>query len=90
MLDLVNPDEATLRRAVDKLEQLRVTHGSVLIHCALGLSRSALVVTAWLVQRYPALTLEQAVEHVRKARPQVVFTAEHKELLKGWTTKITV
>lgn len=90
MLDIVNPDEATLRRAVDKLEQLRVTHGSVLIHCALGLSRSALVVTAWLMQRYPDLTLERAVEHVRKARPQVVFTAEHMELLKRWTTKITV
>lgn len=90
MLDLVNPDEVVLRVAVDKLEQLRTTQGSVLVHCALGLSRSALVVTAWLLQRYPELTLAQAVAQVRKARPQVVFTPEHMELLEKWKTKMTM
>lgn len=90
MLDLVNPDEVVLRVAVDKLEQLRTTQSSVLVHCALGLSRSALVVTAWLLQRYPELTLAQAVAQVRKARPQVVFTPEHMELLEKWKTKMTM
>lgn len=89
MLDLVNPDDATLCQAVAELERLRITHGSVLVHCALGLSRSALVVTAWLLQHCPELTQAQAIEQVRKARQQVVFTPEHMELLERWKTKIT-
>ncbi|QHQ18730.1 hypothetical protein GMW39_06820 [Pectobacterium parmentieri] len=90
MLDLVNPDGDTLCQAVDTLEKLRIKHGSVLVHCALGLSRSALVVTAWLLQYYPELTLPQAVEQVRKARHQVIFTPEHMELLERWKTKVRI
>lgn len=89
MLDLVKPDEVTLELAVDKLERLRHEQGSVLIHCALGLSRSALVAAAWLLQRYPELASEDAVEQVRRARPQVVFTSEHMELLERWKIKVT-
>ncbi|MBL4277297.1 phosphatase PAP2/dual specificity phosphatase family protein [Vibrio fluvialis] len=87
MLDLVNPDDAALHRAVSELEHLRTTQGSVLLHCALGLSRSALVAAAWLIQREPDLTVAQAIARVRAARPAVVFTAEHIELLKKWKTK---
>jgi protein-tyrosine phosphatase len=90
MLDLVNPDEDVLCEAVNKLEQLRTAHGSVLVHCALGLSRSALVVTAWLLQHSPELTLAQAIAQVRKARPQVVFTTEHMELFEKWKAKMTM
>jgi protein-tyrosine phosphatase len=90
MLDLINPDEEVLYEAVNKLEQLRTAQGSVLVHCALGLSRSALVVTAWLLQCNPELTLAQAVAQVRKARPQVIFTTEHMELLEKWKTKMAM
>ncbi|HCR3976934.1 TPA: phosphatase PAP2/dual specificity phosphatase family protein [Citrobacter koseri] len=89
MLDLVKPDYDTLYQAVGSLEQLRITHGSVLIHCALGLSRSALVGAAWLLYRYPGLGVDDAVDRLRKTRPQVVFTSEHLELLKQWKTEVT-
>lgn len=89
MLDLVNPCATDLQKAVYALEQLRQAHGSVLVHCALGLSRSALVAAAWLLQHRPELTVEQAVAHVRNARPPVVFTPDHLELLKQWKIKVT-
>lgn len=88
MLDLVSPGEVALDQAVTELELLRIQHGSVLVHCALGLSRSALVVTAWLLRYQPQLTLPQAIAQVHNARPQVIFTAEHKELLARWQRKM--
>lgn len=90
LLDLVNPDPATLRLAVNTLEALRAAHGCVLVHCALGLSRSALVAAAWLLWRDPTLHVAHAVARVREARPQVVFTPEHLELLEQWKTNVTV
>ncbi|MEO3991207.1 phosphatase PAP2/dual specificity phosphatase family protein [Pseudocitrobacter cyperus] len=84
MLDLVNPDLSQLHMAVLELEQLRKEYGSVLVHCALGLSRSALVAAAWLMQRKPALTPLQAITQIQRARPEVVFTTEHRELLQIW------
>ncbi|MDF7670717.1 phosphatase PAP2/dual specificity phosphatase family protein [Orbaceae bacterium ESL0721] len=89
MLDLVAPSELILKQAVEKLEELRITDGTVLVHCSLGLSRSALVVTAWLLQHYPTLTVTEAIEQVRNARQQIIFTPEHLDLLERWKKNIT-
>ncbi|VXC55319.1 putative membrane associated phosphatase [Enterobacterales bacterium 8AC] len=86
MLDLVCPDDTQLRQAVTALEQLRQSQGTVLVHCALGLSRSAMVAAAWLLEQQPALTVAQAVASIREKRPQVVFTSQHLERLEQWRT----
>lgn len=72
MLDLVPPSSQQLARAVDALTRLRA-HGPVLVHCALGYSRSASVVSAWLQRHGVASTPEAALSLVRKVRPQIVL-----------------
>ncbi|MEB4673314.1 phosphatase PAP2/dual specificity phosphatase family protein [Enterobacteriaceae bacterium G50] len=88
MLDLVNPEVTQLHRAVTELERLRAEHGGVLVHCALGLSRSALVTAAWLIYRNSRLTPSDAVAMIQQARPEVVFTPDHRDLLQRWKTEI--
>lgn len=84
LMDLVAPDEPTLRHAVSCLEQLHQAHGNVLVCCALGLSRSATVVAAWLLTRAHVSSVEQAVNLIKCQRPQVVFTPAHIALLEHY------
>lgn len=44
--------------------------GAVLVHCQAGVSRSTTLVAAYLMSRH-GLNVEQAIERIRAARPQV-------------------
>lgn len=83
LLDLVAPSAADLARAVAALEEL-APHRPVLVHCALGYSRSAVVVAAWLLHRGGAATPAAALAQVRAARPQVVLSAAHWAALAAY------
>ena len=86
LLDLVVPTPAELAQAVAALNELRPT-GPVLVHCALGYSRAAVVVAAWLLHRGLAATPEAAVAQVRAARPQVVLSGEHCAALAAYAAR---
>ncbi|MBW7983416.1 PAP2 superfamily protein [Enterobacillus tribolii] len=84
MLDLVAPDAEQLERAVMALTQLQAQYGSVLVHCALGLSRSALVGAAWLLACGVAASPRQSVELLHCRRPQIVLSPSFLQVLEQW------
>lgn len=85
-LDLMPPTAAQLREAARHIEALRA-HGPVLVCCALGYSRSACAVLAWLLLTGRAGDVEVAEELVRAKRPQLVLSPAHRaslaELIPG-------
>ena len=80
LLDLVAPSAEQCRIGAELIDTLR-SHGPLLVCCALGYSRSATVVAAWLLISGRAATLEDAVAQLRRARPQVVLKAEQLAVL---------
>lgn len=80
ILDLTLPAAADVHRALSFIQE-HETQGKVLIHCQLGLGRSALVAAAWLLQRGEASTADAAMEHLARRRPGVIFTPEAHALL---------
>lgn len=82
VLDLTAPDLARLREAAEHIEELRA-RGAVLVCCALGYSRSAAAVAAWLLETRRASSVEEAMEIIRRARPSVVLANEHQMTLEA-------
>jgi protein-tyrosine phosphatase len=76
ILDLTVPETAALRAALIYIDD-QIKIGAVYVHCALGLSRSAAVVAAWLVhaKRYEAA--EQALGRLQTVRPGVTWSTAH-------------
>lgn len=81
-LDLVAPDALTCQRAAEAIENLR-HKGPVLVCCALGYSRSATAMAAWLLYSGRCQSVESAVQLIRQARPQVVLGPQHLAALQG-------
>jgi protein-tyrosine phosphatase len=76
VLDLTPPERSTLDAAASAIERRRAG-GRVLVCCALGYSRSAAAIAAWLVATGRAADATTAASRVRSARPQVVLSDAH-------------
>jgi hypothetical protein len=83
MLDLAPPTCEQLEDAVGAITKLG-EKGPTLVCCALGYSRAAIASAAWLIAAGRARTAADAVEQVRRARPQVVLRAEYLLRLDQW------
>ena len=68
--------DAVAKLIAEAIERLRA-HGPLLVCCALGYSRSAASVAAWLLRSGRATDTDAAVAIVRTARPGVVLGAAH-------------
>lgn len=80
-LDLIAPDVALLQQAANAIEHLHA-QGPVLVCCALGYSRSASAVAAWLVVTGRCVDAQQAESLIRKARPGIVLHSAHRHALQ--------
>lgn len=80
-LDLVAPPPSALRDAAAAIERAR-EHGPVLVCCALGYSRSASAVAAWLLITGRAASTEDAVAWVRRARPRIVLGEDARDAIE--------
>ena len=79
-LDLVAPTTPQLEQAAACIDNLR-RHGPLLVCCALGYSRSASAVAAWLVSSGRAESVDAAIAILQGARPQIVLGAAHRDAL---------
>jgi protein-tyrosine phosphatase/membrane-associated phospholipid phosphatase len=86
MLDLLVPEEAQIEQGVAVIKAARST-GKVLVFCALGYSRSAILVIASLLEQKQATTVDEAIAQVRKARPRLELSVLHKTRLEQWYAK---
>jgi protein-tyrosine phosphatase len=80
VLDLTMPDRAILAAAVQAIEA-RKPNGKVLVCCALGYSRSAIVVAAWLTATGRAPDADAAIARIRVLRPHIVLSDAHRALI---------
>ncbi|MBM4262958.1 MAG: serine/threonine protein phosphatase [Deltaproteobacteria bacterium] len=76
ILDLTTPEPSALRAAVEFIEKHAHT-GPVYVHCALGLSRSATVVAAWLVCSRRAASADAALSQLAELRRGVTWSPAH-------------
>jgi membrane-associated phospholipid phosphatase len=79
-LDLTAPSPGHLERAAREIESM-IAGGPVLVCCALGFSRSAAAVAAWLISSGRVGSAAEAVEQVLRARPAAVLGAGHLDVL---------
>jgi membrane-associated phospholipid phosphatase len=86
MLDLVAPSPDQLDAALHAIRAAQV-QGPVLVCCALGFSRSALAVAAWLLAEGRAPGPEVAEAMIRRAKPAIVLGPAQRAALAGWWGK---
>jgi protein-tyrosine phosphatase len=80
VLDLTVPSAKQCIEAAQSIEELR-QHGPVLVCCALGYSRSATALAAWLLLTERVASVDEAVKKIQLARPRVVLHSAHREKL---------
>lgn len=88
VLDHTPPTPAQLREALDFLTAHQAA-GPVLVHCAAGHGRSALVMAAFLLQQHRATNAAEAVIQLQRSRPNVKLNEAQRACLEEFTRGLT-
>lgn len=81
-LDLIAPTPPQLQDAARAIEAARMTGARVLVCCALGYSRSASALAAWLLSTRRAATPDAAIDFIRSVRPTIVIGPAQRAALE--------
>jgi protein-tyrosine phosphatase len=81
VLDLTTPTPLQCQQAASAIETLR-QHGPLLVCCALGYSRSATAVAAWLLHSGRASSVDEAIQLIKRARPGIVLRPIQRQALE--------
>ncbi|MEB5477130.1 phosphatase PAP2/dual specificity phosphatase family protein [Acinetobacter pollinis] len=77
ILDLTTPTLRQLEQGAKQLQYmtqiLPQEHPKILISCALGYSRSACILAAWLIYYHHVRSVQEAIDLIQKSRPFVVI-----------------
>lgn len=82
-IDLIAQTPTQIQDAVSKLTELTES-GTVLVCCALGISRSVVIVVAYLIVQDNKLTVEGAINKIIQLRPQAILDKEQILALQRW------
>ncbi|KAG8658728.1 dual specificity protein phosphatase 1 isoform X2 [Manihot esculenta] len=73
VIGVADKEDTNLRQYFDEcfsfIDQAKRQGGGVLVHCFVGRSRSVTIVVSYLMRKH-GMSLSQALDHVKKRRPQ--------------------
>ncbi|MFN8392478.1 MAG: dual specificity protein phosphatase family protein [Bdellovibrionota bacterium] len=84
ILDLTAPSPDQLQEAVSFIRS-QAEHGTVFVHCALGRSRSAVVVAAYLMATAEEMVPRAALEKLSRVHTHVVMKPEYLAALEAYS-----
>lgn len=84
-LDLVPASAKDLKRAAATIERAVQAGGPVVVGCALGFSRSVAAMACWLTRSGRMGDLDAALQHLRRAHPQLVLGDDWHQALQQAT-----
>lgn len=88
LIDLAAPTIEELDLGAKKLDELIQNNNAVFIHCALGISRSATLVFAWLLYSNKIKTVKEGFTFFENKNYPFNLSGKHKELLEIYSKKI--
>ena len=83
VLDMTPLTAKVCQKAASIIEQYH-QQGKVLVYCALGYSRSATAIIAWLLWSNRANNVDDAINMVKKSRQNIVISAQQRQILINW------
>lgn len=84
VLDLTLPPILVLEKATLAIEEAIQRNDTILVCCALGYSRSALVVAAWLLKSGYCSSAREAVNFIKNKKPRLALHERHILYLESY------